>query len=198
MKKPIIAVDIDDVLMPHFQDLINWYNREYGTNLMLADNHPKSIDNWGTDSFQAAIKRVHRFFDTDEFLNSRPFKEAKAAIKDLSDDYLMFVITSRDTLIEETTRKWLNEHFPEIFKEAHFTGLYRLKGRPIPKSEIAKQIKADYLIDDSLEHVTGASEIGIKGLLFGDYPWNQADKLPSAVVRVKDWQEVLEYFDGRS
>jgi uncharacterized HAD superfamily protein len=37
----------------------------------------------------------------------------------------------------------------------------------------------------------------MSGVLFGNYPWNQVDKLPDNVVRVNNWQEVLEYFDAK-
>jgi uncharacterized HAD superfamily protein len=195
--KGVIAVYIDEVLTPHFQYLMDWYNREYGTKLTLANNHPKTTEGWGTDKIEEAIKRVQRFFDTDEFKESKPFEEAIASVKQLSRSYEMVIITSRDTIIEHLTRGWLDRHFPELFKEAHFTAMFSLEGKNRSKAEVAKNLGVRYLIDDSLEHIEAASEAGINGLLFGDYPWNQTDKLPNGVVRVKNWKEVLEYFDGR-
>jgi uncharacterized HAD superfamily protein len=66
-----------------------------------------------------------------------------------------------------------------------------------PKSEVCIELGVSYLIDDNLTAVTQTSAFGIKALLFGDYPWNQAKELPEGVTRVKNWQEVLEYFDGQ-
>jgi len=192
--KPIIAVDIDEVLMPHFQDLADYYNRLYGTQLTLADNHPKDTKNWGTDSFEVAVRRVQKFFETDEFKNSQPFEEAKEATRLLAEHYTLVVITSRDTLIEEVTRDWLNRHFAELFQDAHFTSLYNLEGKSTSKAAVSQAIKADYLIDDGFDHILEASRIGVRGLLFGDYPWNGHQELPPGVVRVKDWDAVLAYF----
>lgn len=66
------------------------------------------------------------------------------------------------------------------------------------KGELAKSIGADYIIDDQIKHVLAAAELGIRGILFGDYAWNKADVLPDNVTRVNDWQEVLNYFETRN
>ena len=190
-----IAIDIDEVLLPHFQDLITYYNRLYGTRLTLNDNHPKDVTNWGTDSREVAIRRVQNFFETEEFKNSQPFAEAIEAVRQLSTNFRLIIITSRDTIIEDITRKWLDEHFPELFKEVHFTSMYSLEGAGKSKGVVSKSANVDWLIDGSYEHICDATEQGIKGLLFGDYPWNQQASLPSGVVRVKDWYEVIRYFE---
>jgi 5'(3')-deoxyribonucleotidase len=191
-----IAVDIDEVLMPHFQDLINWYNQNYGTHLTLADNHPKSTEGWGTDSFEEAVQRVHKFLLSDSFKKSMPFKEAKDAVRKLATDYRMVIITAREDIVKETTYRWLKTHFENLFDETHFTSAYSLQGKARHKADIAREIGADYLIDDSVEHIERAVETGIKGLLFGDYPWQDKKIIPSKAIRVKSWEEVLEYFDA--
>lgn len=196
--KTVIAVDIDEVLMPHFQDLADWYNENYGTHLTLANNHPKNTEGWGTDSFEEAVRRVQKFLRSETFKNSQPFEEAKAAIRQLAKKYRMVVITSRDDLVRETTHLWLEKHFKDLFAETHFTAMYSLKGKAKHKADIAKEIGVNYLIDDSLEHIEKAVQVGITGLLFGDYPWQKVELIPKEVIRVKNWDAVLEYFDGRS
>lgn len=194
--KPIIAVDIDEVLTPHFQDLIYWYNNQYGTKLTLANNHPKTVEGWGTNTIEEAVKRVHKFFETESFKNSQPFEEAVSATKRISEHYEMVIVTSRDTLVEQITREWLNDYFPKLFQEVHFTAFYSLNGKARSKASVAKDAGVSYMIDDSLDHIIAAAEMGIKGLLFGNYPWNQAETLPIGVARVKDWQGILEYFEN--
>lgn len=195
--KPIIAVDIDEVLVPHFPGLISWYNSEYGTNLTLEHNHPKDSRPWGTENITQAIKRVHKFFDTPAFLNPTPYDDALEALRKLSERYVLVVVTARDTIVEKVTREWLETHFEELFQEAHFTASYNLEGKSQTKADVCLALGAGYLIDDSLDNITGVAEVGIRGLLYGHYPWNQSDRLHEGITRVKDWQEVLEYFDGK-
>lgn len=196
--KPTIAVDIDEVLMPHFQSLIDWYNPKYGTQLTLGHNHPSDPRPWGTPDYSEAVKRVHGFFDTPNFLNSRPFKEAIGAINTLSKNYKMVVVTGRDTIIEDVTMGWLDKHFGELFAEAHFTARYSLDGSSRTKTDVCVAAGADYLIEDTIQDATQAAKAGIKAILFGNYPWNKTNKLPEGVIRLKNWQEVLEYFENES
>jgi len=193
--KPTIAVDIDEVLMPHFQSLIDWYNPKYRTQLTLSHNHPSDPRPWGTPDYSEAVKRVHGFFNTPNFLNSRPFKEAVEAINTLSKNHKMIVVTGRDTIIEDVTRAWLDKHFGELFAEAHFTARYNLDGNSRTKAEVCLKAGADYLVDDTIEDTLEAAANGIQSLLFGDYPWNKSSKFPDGVIRLKNWQEVLEYFE---
>lgn len=196
VKKQIIAVDIDEVLVPHFQDLIDWYNNEYGTQLTLADNHPKSTENWGTTTVEDAVRRVQRFYETDNFKHAKPVTEAKYALRQLSDDYDLVVVTARDTLIEQSTREWLDEHFTELFREAHFTPRYNLEGNNRSKAEVCAEVGAAYLIDDSLYNLQDVLKVGTKGILFGDFPWSPKEDLPDGIVYCADWAAVLEHFDG--
>lgn len=197
MNKPIVAVDCDDVLVPNFEVLIKWYNQEYGTGVTLAHNNGMDPKPWGTDSIQVAIKRVQRFFETDEFKSSVPFDEAVQALRQLSEHFTLILVTARDEIIEEVTREWLERHFQGIFSSAHFTMHYNLDGKKRSKAKVAVTEGAEYLIDDTPAMVNEAARAGVRGVLFGDYPWNRADKLLAGVTRCKDWAAVLEYFDGR-
>lgn len=196
MPKQIIAVDIDDVLVPHFQDLIAWYNREYGTKLRLADNYSDDLRVWGTKTDEEAILRVHRYYDTPEFASSRPFHEAETVLRDLSTTYDLVLVTARDTIIEAATREWVEAHFGELFQAVHFTAHYSLEGRRRTKADLCVEIGARYLIDDTPHHALAAAEVGVRVLLFGNYPWNDLSDLPDRVTRCKDWPEVREYFGG--
>jgi 5'(3')-deoxyribonucleotidase len=196
--KPVIAVDIDDVLTPHFHDLINWYNLKYATNLTLEHNHPTDPRPWGTSDYNTAIKRVQGYFSTPDFLDSQPYQESIRALKKLSQLYDLIIVTGRDTIIQEVTTKWLENHYGRLFKDIHFTARYSLEGREKDKAVLLEELGAAYLVDDALHNCISAVMVGVKALLFGDYPWNQAKKLPIGISRVRNWKEVLEYFDGKA
>jgi 5'(3')-deoxyribonucleotidase len=192
--KPIIAVDIDEVLTPHFQGLIDWYNQKHGTNLTLKHNHPTDPRPWGTSDYNTAIKRVQKYFETPGFLNSKPYEESVVALKELQKSFNLVIITGRDNIIEEVTTKWLDKHYGKLFADVRFTARYSLGGREKSKAALLEEIGAEYLIDDALHNCISAVMAGVKALLFGCYPWNETKILPSGITRVKDWQEVLDYF----
>ncbi len=107
------------------------------------------------------------------------------------------MLTTRRESINQLTKEWLDKYYPEIFSDYIFSGFFDVHNKEsinMTKGELAKNINADFLIDDQLKHVQSAASMGIKGLLFGDYTWNKIDKLPKNVTRVKDWKEVDQFF----
>ncbi|MGH7234327.1 MAG: hypothetical protein ACREF7_02680, partial [Candidatus Saccharimonadales bacterium] len=66
---------------------------------------------------------------------------------------------------------------------------------PKSKAEVCQELGAIALIDDSLGHTKECAEVGIEGILFGDYYWNQVDVLPPGVTRCVDWQAVNQHFN---
>jgi uncharacterized HAD superfamily protein len=192
-----IAVDIDDVLVPHAEKLLDWYNQKYGTNLTLAHNHSKDPHPWGTETVEEAIRRVHEYIHSDEMFKHQSLQESITALKKLKNRYDLVIITGRDLIIEQKTKQWLDKHFPGIFNEVHFSALYNLEGKRRSKVEICQKVRAKYLIDDALDQALEVPQTGTTVLLFGDYPWNETNVVLPGVVRVANWQEVLEYFDGR-
>lgn len=198
MSKPVIAVDLDDVLTAHHDGMISWYNLTYGTELTLADVHSTNPKIWGVDSDEEAIKRVHAYFESDDFKNEKPFPEAIEVLTELSNKYDLIVITGRDYIIEEVTREWLAEHYVNLFRDVHFTAQYSLEGKSRSKTEIVQTEGVKYFIDDNLFAVSDIAKTGVPGIVFGDYPWNHDDQLPENVVRCQSWAEVKAYFDQRS
>lgn len=202
MTKPVIALDIDDTLFDHFADIVVWYNKQYGTQLTLANNHPrgvKALKEWDVDSVEQAVRRVHAFYETPEFVNARPYRGALKVLPRLAERFTIVIVTARDSDILETfTHQWLHEHLAGYYQEVHFTGQYNLRGKVRTKQEVLHAIGARYLIDDSLSNCLEAVAVGATGLLFGDYPWNSFRDVPETIVRVKDWHAVEAYFDGHA
>ena len=81
------------------------------------------------------------------------------------------------------------------FVSTTFIGFPEVMEKPLTKAEVCKEIGAVALIDDSLKHLLQCSEVGIEGILFGDYPWNQTDSLPENITRCTNWLEVLEHLN---
>jgi uncharacterized HAD superfamily protein len=201
--KLTIAVDIDDVLTANAEGFVEFSNKKWGTSLTPDDYDEHWAEIWKV-SYEEENRRRDEILANDLFLSYRFFDEAKPALEKLKQNHKLVVVSSRSKHISDDTTEWIKTHFKDIFSEIHYAGIWddleksTLEKLKLTKAEVCRQIGADYLIDDQPKHCLAADVAGIKALLFGDYKWTKVSDLPSSIIRVKNWQEVLEYFDGRS
>jgi 5'(3')-deoxyribonucleotidase len=200
--KPIIAVDIDDVLSALNENIMHFMNRKYGYSHTLADYYIEApywnywAGIWGVTPAETD-KRVEDYIQSGELFNQQLLPGALKTLKALKKEYEFVVITSRDDIYTDATHKWLDEHFEDIFHHVRFIAS-RKNGHKITKAQVCREIGASYLIDDNAEHCNLAAKAGVQALLFGEYGWNKNAKLHKNTLRTKNWQEVLEYFENES
>lgn len=199
-----IAVDIDDVLALSAKDFIAFTNQRWGTSLAVDDFDEHWAKVWQVDHEEEQIRKKE-FFASGIVKNYDHFPEALEVLKKLKKNYELVILTSRIKLLSQDTRDWIDRNYGNIFSEIHFSGIWddpnklSIEKVKYTKAEVFHEIGADYLIDDQLKHCEAVAEARIPVLLFGDYKWNQTTKkLPATITRVKNWQEVLEYFDAKS
>jgi uncharacterized HAD superfamily protein len=201
--KPVIAVDIDDVLSAHAEAFVEYSNKKWGTNLTPDDYDEDWAKLWKIDQ-QELEKRSRALFANDIVSSYKHIPDSDSALKELAKNHKLVIITSRRKWISKETTAWLDKYYPKLFSEVHFAGIWddleksSVEKINITKGDIARQIGANYLIDDQPKHCAAAAEAGITGIIFGDYSWNRDFELKPGMVRARTWQEVLEYFDGRS
>jgi 5'(3')-deoxyribonucleotidase len=203
MAKPIIAIDIDDVLADNAKGFTDFSNARWGTHLTPSDYEEHWSHMWQVDNDEAE-RRAVEFHESGSLGRYDHNQHAFDVLTQLKERYELVIITSRRIRAKEETFAWIAERFPNIFADhqIHFAGIWdegisenrysRTKG------DLVKELGVSYLIDDQLKHCLSASEHGVPALLFGDYSWNQSDILPSNVTRVNGWAEVLEYFNVRA
>jgi uncharacterized HAD superfamily protein len=198
--KPVIAVDIDDVLGLSADEFIKYTNKKWGTNLSIEDYDEHWGKVWKIDNQQEAERRSHEYIQyANPLVKKNP--DALKILSQLSKNHKLVIATSRRLQYQNETRDWLQTHFGNLFGEIHYAKIWDevTKERiAATKTEILSQIGADYLIDDQPKHCIGAAKVGIKAILFGDYAWNRDIKLQPNMVRAKNWQKVLEYFERES
>lgn len=201
MGKPIIAIDIDDVLAQGTESLRLQVNQRLGVN--LTPEHYQIPGSYRR--YYETVWKEHGILDRIDWeeLNSQMVVdqshvpvvlEAAAVLRRLKRKYDLVVVTAREATWGAATREWVEKQFPDTFLAVHFAG--RHDGTTETKGELCAGLGAGWLIDDNVEHAHTALEQGIKVLLFGSYGWHKNIEIHKDIVRCKDWAAVAEYFDG--
>lgn len=196
LSKPVIAVDIDDVIAAHAPAFIEYSNQKFGTNLTIEDNQDHWGEVWKVDHDEVE-KRAVEYHESGYIASYGVIDGALETLKQLRERFNLVILTTRRNSINQLTKDWIDKYYPDIFDDIIFAGFFDTPTKDsinMTKAELAKQIGAAYLIDDQPKHCKSASDIGIKTILFGDYPWNRNQDLSPNIARVKDWAGVLEFF----
>jgi uncharacterized HAD superfamily protein len=199
MHKPLIAVDIDDVLAFHAKAMVAYSNRVLGTNLTLDTYTEHWSLMWQVDHDETE-RRAIAYHQTDDMAHYEHHEDADEVLRKLAQKNRLIIVTARRKEVTEITKNWINKHFNGIFEAIHHAGIFDTKitdgSFSATKAGLCQQLGVEYLIDDQSKHCNAASELGIKTIMFGDYPWNHNDKLHPGIMRCNNWSEVLEYFDA--
>jgi 5'(3')-deoxyribonucleotidase len=191
-EKPLIAVDLDDVLFDFIGYFFQWHNQRYQTALTPQDMVAGKLwDVWGGTREQAR-KRVPAFFGEIDLLAIKPIPGAQESLERLMHVYRFAIVSSRDPSTLTISETWIEKYFPGVFNPIYLGVANPMSDvKPITKAELCKQYGARILIDDQLVNAEACVDEGIHVLLFGDYPWNQAESLSKGIIRAKDWSAVL-------
>lgn len=195
MTKQIIAVDADDTIFDENNAIRQFINKTYGYHHTEADylvdgpfdTYWESIWNVQSDKM---IEMYESFVVSEYKKNLPPIKGALKGLQKLKEKYELVIVTARDKRAVELTHQSLEEHYPNIFSDVHFTPLWG-NGEKVTKAKICTEIGASYLIDDNFDHCNVAVESGVNAILFGDYGWNRFQKLPAGITRCATWRDVV-------
>lgn len=188
MKRRVLAVDCDDVLVLWTKRLAVWHNETYGTSLQYSDyfTYPDFRTVWGV-SQEEAVYRVNEFARLGHLDRLEVTDGAREALESLSRIYEPHVVTARSSTQENITRRHIGRHFPDIFSNVHFASHNDADRRC--KGDICRELNAYCIIDDSLDNILACSNVVEIALLF-DAPWNQNVLLPHNCQRVVSWVDV--------
>jgi glutathionylspermidine synthase len=87
----------------------------------------------------------------------------------------LVVVTSRQNVIQDETKHWIDTNFPGIFTDVHFGNHWAQSGSSKSKSDMCLEIGADVLIDDNPMYAYECAQRGIHVLLYNwqrQYPWS--------------------------
>ena len=167
-----IVIDMDGVMAHTYVCFIDLYEQRFG-------RRPEREELLGRKVYDlpggAEIRRA--MYEPGFFRTPAVMEGAVAAVRELYDNYEVFVVSTASEFKHAYLDKWewLHEHFPFVsFKRIVFCGDKRI-------------VHGDYMIDDKVRNLRGFNG---KGLLF-DALDNHYDE---GFHRVHDWGEITEYF----
>lgn len=199
VKPIVIGIDIDDTVALSAPMVIAHSNKVWGTTLTVDDYHEDWAKMWGVD-YDEVSRRANEYFASGILRRYEAMPSAEKVLTVLKEKYSLLSVTSRNKNTTNDTISWIGDKYCGIFDDNRifFMGAWDVINEESvlqTKGQKCKELGVDILIDDQLKHCLSAAELGIKALLFGDYSWNQVDNLPPNVTRVRNWAEVLEYFN---
>ncbi len=186
MKRLVIAIDCDDVLVASTRFIIDTYNKAYDTSVQLQSAHVSGNPDW-----QAERDEVHRRIRviqlSEGYGQLAPSSQAIEAINQLAAQHEIHLVTARSQEIAAVTQQMVDLYFPNCFTSIEHTGFNT------SKEKACLAIGAQLLVDDNLKHLLASQSVGVESLFwFGDYPWQDKSILPRGITATRSWPDVLK------
>lgn len=188
--KPLIAIDIDDVLFGFNERFLAFHNRRYQTDFALHHITSAAFHTVFGGTPDDDLRKIGEFQREAGSLEGKPVPLAIEVLRRLKVDHDLVIITARQSNIEQRTRSWLERTFPQIFTDIHFANYWDQSRPRRSKGEICRDLGVQVIVDDQPKYIEDCLKVGVKGVLFGDFSWNQEVVDRPDVRRVKDWSEV--------
>jgi phosphoglycolate phosphatase-like HAD superfamily hydrolase len=183
-----IAVDFDEVLFPLLDPFLPWAGTRLGrviyarevTNYDLSRIAPRPL----------VTQLLNEFTDSEQLFKIEPLPGAVNAVEGWKKQgHRVVVITGRPQVIEDVTRKQLLKYgFSDC--EIVCTNQYQ-GGKSVAKGDACKRIDADVLIDDMVEHINSAIDVGCRGIFFIK-EWTFDTPLNPKAQTVSSWADILK------
>ena len=194
MIKIATALDCDDTLFPFYGPFLEFFNKRNGTSFTLQDLTHYSLGKSMKITEDKATEEVHNFYNSSELLKLKPNDKAVDACRMLVNiGEKPIVVTSRPEVAREVTKKQLDNHFYSVLSSVLFASNYSRSGeQSLKKIDLCRSQGINTLVEDAGHIARDCANAGIRVFLFNK-PWNQYE-MPSSVIRVNNWQEIIEKF----
>jgi hypothetical protein len=178
-----IAVDIDEVLVPHLVPLAKFHNKQ----LPVDRKYPYLFREVFNCTEEESQKMIREFYDSRDFVELQPLENSQLALWQISRENTLYAVTGRQERVRVRTENWLNQHFPGIFHDLVMTNSFT--SREVPKSSVCRALGINVIIDDNYEICKDCFKNNIDVINFiGDpvYPWCEETD-----IAIKSWDELI-------
>lgn len=194
MKKRVIALDIDDVLIHFYNGIVRYHNALYGTAHKRGDMVTYQFEKLWNCPREEMVRRVMEYYRSKEHEQVEAIEGVHAVLTRYKKKFTYVCITARPESVRVDTLPILERYFPKLITSAHFLGHLELgTANCKSKAEVCHEIGAMLLVEDSLHNGDVAARAGIQVLLI-DTPWNQTPSLHPLIRRVFNWSEIDTVF----
>jgi uncharacterized HAD superfamily protein len=189
MNKIKIGIDIDEVVAEFMKKYFEFHNKKNNTSLVLENLRNYHLWECGIhNSKEESIKDVLEFQNSADFDDIELIDGAKEGINFLSENYEIFFITSRPSILKEKTEIFFRNNFPNNNFQFIFSGeIYGGKS----KSDICEDLGVQFMIEDNAEYALSCAKNQIKTFLL-EKPWNKNYENHNNLIKVQNWNEILE------
>jgi 5'(3')-deoxyribonucleotidase len=195
MIKPVLAVDIDDVLYPFSSEFLKYANNRLGANKTMEDMTTYRLDTVYGVSYSKIVELIEAFM-AEEFINDfEPILGSQEALLQLKESFDLHIVTARLSKYTTQTQYWIDRFFPNIFSRIHYYEFYALTPRSdykkMTKLMKCREINAFALIDDNAYNIENVMSGGLAGILFGEYAWHDELSDKYQPFKLRSWEHLL-------
>src|SRR3989344_7146310 len=120
MKKPVIAVDLDDVLLLQAEGLIAFSNETWGTDLTLEDYDDDLSKVWPLDADEVEARK--RLYHEMAVPLLKPVEEAREGMEALAKTRDLIVVTARRETLRVASLETLDRYYEGLIQNVVFAG----------------------------------------------------------------------------
>jgi uncharacterized protein len=186
-----IGIDIDEVVVEFNKGFLEFYNKKSDKNFQFEEiidfGFNKALDLDGN-----IIRELVKEFNSSEDLDRLELVDgSKEILFLLSKKHDIIFITSRHPSIKERTIHFLNNHFSNFnFNVVFSNGLWK-ETNSLSKADFCLKDEVFLIIEDNPDFALDCANKGVKVLLL-EKPWNKEYEEHQNIIKVKDWNEILE------
>ena len=186
MKRLVIAIDCDDVIINTSEYLVTVYNATYDTTVDMKHTYMSDNPAWGAERDEV-FRRLRLIQHSAGFGRITPRRQVVQAVHQLAAQHELHLISARSEEVLDVTHQMLERYFLGCFSSVEHVGTERSKG------EVCQTLHADVMVDDNIRHLVSAKEVGVDKLLwFGRYPWQNDEEWVEGIDRSETWKEVVQ------
>ena len=184
-----IAIDIDEVIVEFLKGYLKIHEDRSGIRVFFEDIFSYSLWKPLEIPEEEAMETMEEFYNSEHFDKLEIVEGARESILKLSENNELFFVTARPSSLKKQTENFFHMNFNGIPLRVFYSGDY-FGGRKT-KAEICKTLGISIIIEDNGYNAIDCARNGVKVFLL-DKPWNKDYELHENVIRVKNWNEILE------